>query len=119
MATPSSQPEIPRLVFAANLWTLEEHPSAEREWSLEEKFQAVKDAGFQAVNCKADAHTASLVKKFGLRYGANFEVDGEADFATLIREQKDAGAENINVQLGLHETPVDEAVRLVLRLMEE
>jgi hypothetical protein len=31
----------------------------------------------------------------------------------------DAGAETINVQLANHDTPVDEAIRLTLRLMEE
>ena len=33
----------------ANLWTLIGHPSTEREWSLDKKLCAIKEAGFDGV----------------------------------------------------------------------
>ena len=112
-------PSPPRIVFIANLWTLMEHPSAAAEWSLEKKIQAVKEAGLDGVNWFADAETPPLLKKFGLRFSGMFNSPREEDFTALIRAQLDAGAETINVQLGRDDTPLDEAVRLTLKLMAE
>ena len=39
----------PVLRHIANLWTLMQHPSAEDEWTLEEKLEVMKDAGFDGV----------------------------------------------------------------------
>src|SRR5450631_550525 len=110
---------LPRLLFAANLWTLVEHPSADAEWTLKKKFQAVKDAGFDGVNWRGSPGITKLLKIFGLRFSGLFDAAIAADFESLIRAQMDSGAETINVQLANHDTPVDEAIRLTLRLMEE
>jgi hypothetical protein len=110
---------LPRIVFVANLWTLVEHPSADAEWTLGKKFQAVKDAGFDGVNWRGSPEIAKLLKTFGLRFSGLFDASDPKNFASLIRAQMDSGAETINVQLANHDTPVDEAIRLTLRLMEE
>lgn len=109
----------PRIVFVANLWTLMEHPSSTAEWTLEKKIQTVKDAGFAGVNWFAEPATTSLLKKFGLKFSGMFNFPREEDFASLIRAQMEAGAETINVQLGQHDTPIDEAIWLTLKLMAE
>ena len=109
----------PRIVFIANLWTLMEHPSPATEWSLEKKLETVKAAGFDGVNWFADAETPPLLKKFRLKFSGMFNFPREEDFAALIRAQMEAGAETINVQLGNHDTPVEEAIRLTLKLMAE
>ena len=37
----------PRLRHVLNLWSLTDYPSPTREWSLERKVRAVKEAGFE------------------------------------------------------------------------
>lgn len=96
-----------------------EHPPARKEWSLEKKLRAVKDAGFDGVNWFAEAATTSLLEKIGLRFSGMFNFPREREFASLIRAQLRAGAETINVQLGNHDTPPDESFRLTLKLMAE
>ena len=112
-------PDTPKIVFIANLWTLVGHPSTATEWSLEKKFQAVKEAGFDGVNWRGSPEIAKLLRSFGLRFSGLFDASDSEEFAPLIRAQMEAGAETINVQLADHDTPVDDALRLAIRLMEE
>src|SRR5258708_4051287 len=109
----------PRLVFIANLWTLVEHPSPGAEWTLEQKFQAIKDAGFHGVNWRADVQIARLLKQFDLRFSGMFDFPCGTELKQIIRAQMEAGSETINVQLGDHDTPTEEAIRLTVQLMEE
>jgi len=109
----------PKLVMTADLWTLAEHPSAETEWTLEEKCRAIKAAGFDAVSGFADARMPRLTESLGLRFAGLFDVPQGEDFVPLVRALVDQRAEIINVQLGTHNTTADEALRLTLGLMQE
>jgi hypothetical protein len=109
----------PQIVSIANLWSLVEYPSVAAEWTLERKLQAVKEAGFDGINWKADKRLAKLLQKFELRLSGLIEFPREDQFKQLIAQQMDAGAETINVQLAAHDTPIEEAIRLTLLLMEE
>ena len=112
-------PAPPKIVFIANLWTLVGHPSAEAEWSLERKFQAIKEAGFDGVNWRGSPEIARLLKTYDLRFSGHFDGGNAEEFALAIRTQLEAGAETINVQLADHDTPVEDAIQLTIRLMEE
>jgi hypothetical protein len=109
----------PRLVLAANLWTLAGHPSRDREWTLERKLRAVAEAGFQAVNLPARPGLRLLLQRYNLRYTGFFSSSSSDEFARLIRAQRKAGAENINVQLGDDFTPHSVAARWVAALLRE
>ncbi|MFN0128208.1 MAG: hypothetical protein ACKV19_16150 [Verrucomicrobiales bacterium] len=67
-------PATPKIVFIANLWTLVGHPSAQTEWSLERKFQAVKEAGFDGVNWRGSPEIAEFLKSHGLRFSGLFDA---------------------------------------------
>ena len=112
-------PTRPKIVFIANLWTLVGHPSAQTEWSLERKFQAVKEAGFDGVNWRGSPEITSLIKSHALRFSGLFDAGAVDEFAPLIRAQMEAGAETINVQLADHDTPIEEAIQLTIQLMKE
>ena len=109
----------PRVHFVANLWTLVGHPTPEAEWSLEQKFEAIKEAGFDAVNWFANPELKPLLDRFDLKFAGLFDANDPADYAALIRAQLDCGATTINVQLCDHDTPLDEAVEKTILLMEE
>jgi hypothetical protein len=114
-----SHSEPPSIHFIANLWTLEEHPSAESEWSLEEKIVAVKEAGFAGVNHGATPELEALLARHDLAFSGLFDASDPAEFAALIKAQVDCGSTTINVQLCDHDTPVEEAIEKSILLMEE
>ncbi len=109
----------PRLHHIAALWTLLEHPSPAREWSLEKKFETIKAAGFDGVADLLDARHARLAAKHGLLTIGYMRVFRAAEFRKLILQNLEGGARRINVQLGDHDTPVEQSVRLAIRLVEE
>lgn len=109
----------PRLHLIASLWTLWDHPSAGREWSLEKKITAIKEAGFDGFAAQLDREHGRLAQKHGLVTIGFIYSSNPAEFATLIRLNVDGGARRINVQLGGHDTPVEKATRLAIRLIEE
>jgi hypothetical protein len=109
----------PRLVFVANLWTLDHHPSPRREWSLARKVRAIAEAGFDALTARAQPEFPALLAQYGLRFTGFFSSSDATEFPALIRAQVDAGAENINVQLGDDFTTATVAHQLTQRLLRE
>lgn len=111
----------PRLVFFANLWTLDAHPTPRREWSLAKKIRTVADAGFAAVSTNAALHPTlpSLLARHHLRFSGFFSSSDATELPVLIRAQLAAGAENINAQLGDDFTSAADALALTRRLLRE
>jgi hypothetical protein len=109
----------PVLRHIANLWTLMEHPSKEREWPLDQKLRAIKDAGFDGVCWAGSPELRDGLKRHGLIFVGGMSSGNAADFPRLLREQKDAGALHINVQLADDDTPTARALELTLSLMRE
>jgi hypothetical protein len=109
----------PLLRHIANLWTLTDYPTAKRAWTLERQLAAVKEAGFDGFATGQGGEVAKLAQKYGLIVVGYFATSKGAEIRKLIRQNLDAGAVHINVQLADHDTPVEEAVRLTVKLMEE
>ena len=80
--TPETKPRLdrlnlggdapPRLRTHHSLWSLIKLPmNAETEWTLDEKFACVKDAGFEAVECwlgpDNESQVVETLEKYGLR----------------------------------------------------
>jgi hypothetical protein len=108
-----------KLVQFASLWTLVNHPSRQREWSLEKKLQAIRASGFGGVRARLDFAIGSLARQEGLFAIGLVFADEPSDFANLLRVQKGFGAERVDVQLGTHLTSPTEAVRKWLLLEKE
>ncbi len=109
----------PSLRQFASLWTLSEHPSSAKEWSLEKKIAAVKEAGFWGVSTLASPEVGRLAQKYKLGFIGHFGSNNPREFARLLSDCREAGAQHVNVQLGAHDTTAGEAVGLVLRLEDE
>lgn len=116
MNMPHPQPVLRHI---ANLWTLVWHPTKAREWTLDRKLRAVKDAGFDGFTTQLTPKHAKLADQFGLMRVGYFASSDPREFASLLRSQKDAGALQVNVQLGDHDTPTLMAIRLARRLIAE
>jgi hypothetical protein len=113
----AANPPVLRQIL--NLWTLVWHPTKAREWTLERKLRAVKDAGFDGFTTQLTSQHAKLGDKLGLMRVGYFASSDPHKFAALLRSQKNAGALHVNVQLGDHDTPTNGALHLARRLMDE
>jgi len=110
---------LPVVRHIANLWTLVWYPSRKEEWPLERKLRAVKEAGFDGFTTQLTPRHARLGDRLGLTRVGYFASGNPREFARLLREQRDAGAHHINVQLADHDTPAARALSLARRLMDE
>lgn len=109
----------PILRHVANLWTLMQHPSREREWTLEEKLDAIEDAGFDCVCWAPNPELTDGLRRRGLTFVGGIVSGDTVDFPALLDDLRDAGALDVNVQLGTDETLTPEALRLTTTLLKE
>jgi hypothetical protein len=119
MSRKSIEANPPVLRHVVNLWTLVWHPTKNREWSLERKLRAVKDAGFDGFTTQLTPQHANLADKLGLMCVGYFSSSDSRKFSSLLRSQKEAGAFHVNVQLGDHDTPTSIAQSLARKLVAE
>jgi len=119
MSRKSSVANPPVLRHIVNLWTLVWHPSKSREWTLERKLRAVKDAGFDGFTTQLTLRHARLADKLGLMRVGYFASSDPQQFAAVLRSQKTAGALHVNVQLGDHDTPTRAALPWARRLIDQ
>jgi hypothetical protein len=113
------KPNPPVLRHIINLWTLVWYPSKQREWSLDRKLKAVKEAGFDGFTALLTPEHKKLGEKYDLRRVGYFSSGNPDEFEKLLRQNKDADAHHINVQLADHDTPTKVAVQLAKKLMAE
>ncbi len=109
----------PILRHVANLWTLMQHPSREREWTLDEKLDSIQEAGFDCVCWAPSPALTEGVQRRGLTFLGGIASSDPAAFPVLLDELRDAGALHVNVQLGGDEMLTPEALRLTTTLIKE
>lgn len=109
----------PVLKHIANLWTLTRHPPTENEWTLDEKLDAIRDAGFDGVCWAPSRDLWEGVKRRGLIFVGGMASGNAGAFAEILRNLKDFGAQHVNVQLAGDEVLTPEALELTLTLMAE
>ncbi len=109
----------PVLRHIANLWTFLGHPAPDQEWSLEQKLRAIKEAGFNGVCWAGSPELREGTKRHGLIFVGGMSSGKAVELARLLKEQKDAGALHVNVQLADEDTLTPEALGLALSLREE
>jgi sugar phosphate isomerase/epimerase len=112
---PSSSP---RLYHIANPWSLVGHPPGKTEWSLERKLKAIKDAGFDGFTARLTPEHRKWAEKLDLYMVGYFASSDATEFDGLLQEAKVAGARHVNVQLGDHDTPTPQALRLARALVK-
>jgi hypothetical protein len=109
----------PVLRHVANLWTLMQHPSREREWTLDEKLDAIQAAGFDSVCWAPSRELTEGLTQRGLTFVGGMASGDAAVFPGLLDDLQRAGALHVNVQLGGDEVLTADALRLTLTLMNE
>ena len=83
------------------------------------KVAAIKAAGFEGVQAAYRPELMPLLRQHGLAFIGAFDATEAADFPRQIRELVQAGAVVANAQVGEHDTPPKQAVRLAVRVLAE
>ncbi len=109
----------PVLRHIANLWTLMQHPSPQVEWTLSQKLDAIRDAGFDGVCWAPSEELWQEAESRGLIFLGGMASGQPEKVASLLRDLKRWGAHHVNVQLGTDDLLTPEALRLTLTLLEQ
>ena len=111
----------PSIKIIINNWTLSNQAGANGEkWSIDEKLDAIKSAGFDAFSSGGrEPDLKDLLAKYDLRFGGAFDASSQEQFAEKISAVMAIDNGPINCQLADHDTPVEQAVELTTALMEE
>ncbi len=105
-----------QLRFFANLWTMLQYPSQAEPWSLEEKFIAAKEAGFENMGGGMLPEVIPLCAKYGLGYNLYINAD-RPNWESALRAAGDYNPLRINIQLMDHDTPPAEAAALWMEMV--
>lgn len=109
---------MPRQIrFFAGLWTLREYPSAASEWTLEKKFAAVKEAGFEGIGAMLVPETIPLCRKYDLEYILYLNADA-SNWKESLHNAVEYSPKRVNIHLMDHDTPPAEAVATWIPMME-
>ncbi|WP_221029730.1 hypothetical protein [Actomonas aquatica] len=98
-----STPSEPR--YCATLWTLDRHPTATAEWSIEEKLTAIATAGFDGVHDLLQPRHLAFARSLKLAVIGRLDGRFADTWQPSLHTQIDHGVTLFNTHLGLHDTP--------------
>jgi hypothetical protein len=111
--------QMPSLRQIANLWSLRDYPRPDDPWGIDAQLDAIKSAGFDGVTGRIGSGDEKRTKDRDLVVVGFVSSGDDSEFAALLKDQRDAGARHVNIQLADHDTPTREALRLTHRLFAE
>ncbi|MBS0633732.1 MAG: xylose isomerase [Verrucomicrobia bacterium] len=94
------------------------YPTKKREWSLERKVRAMKEAGFDGIATIVNPEIKALADRFDLVIMGGFDGSNAKRAREQIIAQRDLGVFYLNVQLLNHDTAPAEAAKLAVKLIE-
>jgi hypothetical protein len=106
-------PAARELWLFATLWSLRQYPSKSREWTWGRKFSAIQAAGFDGV---FSPPLPALAERGSLRYLGVTSLGEGAKVERALRAVQALGAVAVDVQLGDHDSPLREMVKLAMRI---
>lgn len=108
----------PRLVICATPWSMIGYPNPRREWSIERKLIAMKDAGFDGVCAYITPEIRDTAQRLGLSLMSGFDCSDLSEVRRRLEEQKALGVHFINIQLLNHDTLPARAAAMAVRLIK-
>lgn len=107
----------PRLRTQQTLWGLRLLPMNGTEWTLDEKFERVAAAGFEAVECwltdENEAEVVDALKRHNLRYSLGHRPFKVEDIRATVERAVRVGADYIMAQPADAFTPLDDVVSMI------
>ena len=108
----------PQLHLCAAAWTMTTYPSAAKEWTMDRKVKAAKEAGFVGFSAGPQPEVAEACAKHGMQLVGGVDVGTVKEADEKMRLFKEANAVHINVQLCDHDTEISKAVTVARAVIE-
>jgi len=102
----------PQLKLCAAEWTLTNQPSPSKEWSMDRKVRAAKEAGFLGFSAGASPEAVQACAKYGLELIGMVDISSVKEVEAKLDRFKGTGSTHVNVQLCDHDTPIPKAVTI-------
>lgn len=107
-----------KLLIFQSLWAMERRAPDGHEWSLEEKLQMIRDAGFDGAGVRfADLAYAREVTGFLKAHGMSWEAQSYPrtvdDLKPIIEHVQELGAHHINLQPDVRPYRLEECIPLI------
>ena len=110
----------PKLVLTGPTWPLTQYPSPEREWSTTRKVRELKAAGFEAFGGRVSMPGAIEASRTeGLPILVYEDIGSVEETRPKLEAVAEVDPPMINIQLGDHDTPTEDAVWVVVAVMRE
>ena len=94
------------------------YPSEKKQWSMDDKVKAAKDAGFDGFSAGAQPEIVEACNKHGLQLVGGVDVATVDEARPKMELFKEAGAQHVNVQLCDHDTEIPRAVTVARAVMQ-
>ena len=107
----------PKIYHIASLWTLSGYGDQSSEWSMEQKLNAIRTAGFDGFAGRVSQVTREIVDQSGLIFCAIHDIGEESNIQAELEQIKAVGAVCVNVQMLDHDSPTDIAVPLAVQVL--
>jgi hypothetical protein len=108
----------PVLKQFANFWSLAWQPTKTKEWSVKEKVDRAKKAGFAAMGGGVPTDALPFCEKNGMDFVCYIDANMKS-YKERLKAAKTTNPARINVQACDHDTPPKEAVKVWLKVVEE
>jgi hypothetical protein len=107
-----------RLLVYQSLWAMERRRPDRLEWSLAEKLEMIRDAGFDGAGVRfADAGYArevtSVLCKHGMTWQAQCYPETVEDLAPILDTVRALGADHVNLQPDVRPARIEDCVALI------
>ena len=93
-------------------------PSRRREWALDQKLDAIKEAGFDGVCAYVSPELKAGAERRGLVLMSGFDCSDLDVARPRLEAQRDLGVHFINIQLLNHDTPPAKAAAMAVKLIK-
>jgi hypothetical protein len=116
-----------KLLVYQSLWAMERRRPDGQEWTLEQKLQMIKDAGFDGAGVrffdyKYAREVTTYLREHNMTWQAQCYPQKVDDLKPIIEHVQELGADHINLQADIRPYTVDECVPYIegwLRLAED
>jgi sugar phosphate isomerase/epimerase len=115
----------PRIEIQQAWWSMRGIGDGKREWTIEEKFEKIAEAGYTGVLGKDlpgsdEVDTwRKLLDKHNFSYGVNALPSNREDFCDFLKQAKSFGVQYINAQVMDYFVVGKNAIKLIHELLEE
>jgi sugar phosphate isomerase/epimerase len=114
----------PQMIIHQSMWSMTNYGTNHKEWSMEEKFEKIAEAGFDGIfaslpDPSKEKHWRRLMEQYNFSFGLESFPNNREDLGRLLERAKDFDIQYVNAQVSNAFVIGEDAVILLENLIEE